>query len=66
MKHKFCMIIELYFWEQIKCISGLCDFSMKSDLNLNNFTLDCECLILIGYPIYSNQQIPYKEVCITI
>ena len=68
MKHKFQLwiIINLYFWQQIKCTSGLYDFSMKSHLNLYNFTLDCECLILVGYSMYSNQQIPYKEVHITI
>ena len=35
---------------------------MESDLNLNNFTLDGECLILIVYFMYSNQQIPYKAM----
>ena len=67
--HLFFIIVELYFWEKIKCISGCNDFSKKSDLNLNNFTLDFECLIMIGYSMYCNQipkQIPYKEVCITI
>ena len=38
----FCIKINFYFWEQIKCISCLNDFLKKCDLKFNNWTLDCE------------------------
>ena len=68
MKHKFQLLYhnralflkanQMHIWSQW--------LPKEKYLNLNNFTLDCECLIMIGYSMYSNQQLPYKEVCITL
>ena len=60
MKYKFQLLYHtkaLFLRANQMYISSLWLVSMKSDLNLNNFTLDCKCLILIGYSMNSNQQI---------